>query len=98
MYKIIVYDTMTLTIEKKEMEQMKKKSFLYIIICIVILLLAAIIIGPILWWNSKSESPLKVWIIDKTVPTQTYREHMGLMWILNHNKVTNEKTNDYFQY
>lgn len=60
--------------------------------------LGAVLIGPVFWWNSLPESSLNVWVVDKTVPIPDYREHKGLMWILNHNKIIYSKTGDYFRY
>ncbi|MGC5326113.1 hypothetical protein ACPW7N_11610 [Brevibacillus sp. SYSU BS000544] len=39
-----------------------------------------------------------MWILDKTVPNQDYREHKGLMWALNHYKVLNKETGSSFRY
>lgn len=55
----------------------------------ILLTLAALLILaalPILLWFFKEEKVLDVAIIDKTVPNETYREHQGLSWLLNHNR------------
>lgn len=41
---------------------------------------------------------MDVWIVDKTVPNTDYREHNGLMWALNSQKVVSEKTGEAYQY
>jgi hypothetical protein len=46
----------------------------------IILLLA---LSPWLAWFLQPVRPLAVLIVDKTVPTTSYREHKGLMWVLN---------------
>ena len=33
--------------------------------------------------------------MDKTVPNQSYREHKGLVWILNNEKYVKNKNNPY---
>lgn len=52
---------------------------------VVILILA---ITPIALWYLDDEKPLNVAILDKTVPNETYREHLGVNWFLNHYKYT----------
>jgi hypothetical protein len=72
---------------------MKRKSIIsvmYIAIVVSTLLLLAVILGPALYWRSLPTTPLKVWIMDKTVPQPDYREHKGLMWILNYLKFSKE--------
>lgn len=56
------------------------------------LLIGLVLFGPVLIWNNLPGTPLSIWIVDKTVPLPDYREHKGLMWVLNHNKVLNETT------
>lgn len=50
---------------------------------------AFIVIGtPILIWFLDDKTPLNVAILDKTVPNESYREHLGVNWFLNHYKYT----------
>ncbi|MGD8192836.1 hypothetical protein ACQCN2_22990 [Brevibacillus ginsengisoli] len=64
-----------------------------------ILIGAAIVIAlPYIVWQLRPSHPLSVWILDKTVPNQEYREHKGLMWALNHFKVLNKVTGTSFAY
>ncbi|MDN5293215.1 MAG: hypothetical protein PWQ31_520 [Eubacteriales bacterium] len=72
----------------------RKKWYLFI----VPLVLAVIVSGPFLWWYALPVRPLQVIILDKTVPDRTYREHRGLMWILNHRKRFNRNTGKPFRY
>ncbi|MUT65691.1 hypothetical protein [Paenibacillus sp. NEAU-GSW1] len=58
-----------------------------IIVIIVVIVLAALL-TPIVWWYAEDEKPLNVAILDKTVPNETYREHLGVNWFLNHYKYT----------
>ena len=46
---------------------------------IIVLLLLA----PWLAWFLQPTRPLAVLVVDKTVPVANYREHKGLMWVLN---------------
>ncbi len=70
---------------------------IYIAILIVVLL----IVTPIVGWFLLPSKQLNVAIIDKTVPNEQYREHLGVTWALNHfkyehsNGMYNEET-DYF--
>ncbi len=59
-----------------------------------ILLLGLIVLlffSPRIYWHFKAERPIDIAIIDKTVPTDDYREHLGLFWVLTNEKIT--KTN-----
>lgn len=71
---------------------------LYIGGIVLSIMIGLVMFGPIVWWNNMPDTPLNIWIVDKTVPTPDYREHKGLMWILNHNKVINEKTGKELRY
>lgn len=72
-----------------------------VIIAIVFVLC---ICSPRLYWQWKEEKPLELLIIDKTVPTDSYREHLGLNWFLTNEKITKQngelydKTLDYYGY
>ena len=65
---------------------------------ILSIMVVLILFGPVLIWNNLPATPLNVWIVDKTVPVPDYREHKGLMWLLNHNKIVSEKTGETFSY
>lgn len=80
---------------------MKRKIaivILFISICLIFLGGVSAGVIPIWYWNQLPSEPLNVWIVDKTVPVPDYREHKGLMWVLNHNKITYEKTGKSFKY
>ncbi|WP_033542705.1 hypothetical protein [Planococcus sp. CAU13] len=57
--------------------------------------LLLLLLLPLLIWWLQEEKPLKVAIIDKTVPTESYREHKGLPWILNHDRYGKEDGSRY---
>ncbi|MFI8687914.1 hypothetical protein [Rossellomorea sp. NPDC077527] len=63
------------------MTKLKSYSFVLFIVGIVLLISA-----PFWLWQVKGEKDLDLLIIDKTVPDTTYREHKGLMWLLNQQK------------
>lgn len=72
---------------------MKRKSLIsvmYITIIVSTMILLAVLIGPAIYWRSIPATPLNVWIVDKTVPQPDYREHKGLMWVLNYLKFSKE--------
>lgn len=52
-----------------------------------IILVMAVTASPFLIWQLKKPTDLNMLVIDKTVPDQTFREHQGLMWMLNQAKV-----------
>lgn len=84
--------------------QVKRKRFVLVMLILILatlllsLVLLAVLVGPVLLWRSQPEQPLQVWIVDKTVPVPDYREHKGLMWVLNHNKYTNIQTREPFAF
>ncbi|MBI4857370.1 MAG: hypothetical protein HY818_11590 [Acetobacterium woodii] len=62
------------------------------------LVLFGIFIMPFLIWNNLASTPMNVWVVDKTVPDTSYREHKGLMWALNSEKVVLESTGNPLRY
>ncbi|GKV68855.1 hypothetical protein NCCP2716_13530 [Sporosarcina sp. NCCP-2716] len=56
---------------------------LYIIAAVLLLLLLL----PFVIWTVKPEKELSIAVIDKTVSDDTYREHLGMTWLLNYLKV-----------
>ncbi|MDR6879350.1 hypothetical protein [Bacillus sp. 3255] len=80
---------------------MKRSWTQWVVVLFIIIAAAA---TPMAAWKWKSSQVLNVAILDKTVPDTTYREHKGLMWLLNYFKyVQNDRTaysiaNDYFGY
>lgn len=52
-----------------------------------VMVVLVLMIIPITWWYLEDEKQLNVAIIDKTVPNESYREHLGgVNWFLNHYK------------
>jgi hypothetical protein len=68
------------------------RNFLFMISLILLFL---VITAPFLLWQLKSKSELDVLIVDKTVPDQTFREHKGLMWLLNQEKYVRSNGQSY---
>jgi hypothetical protein len=71
--------------KKREFSATKIAGVLFILIVFVILVL------PMILWSLQPYHKLNVWILDKTVPTQEYREHQGTMWALNYYRITDKK-------
>jgi hypothetical protein len=46
-----------------------------------------ILLAPVIHWHLKAPRRLNVFILDKTVPEPSRREHAGLVWLLNHRKI-----------
>lgn len=63
---------------------------------ISIIFIISLYVMPTVIWHTKSENNLSVAIINKTVPDNTYREHKGIHWLLNHFKIKNTLTGNYF--
>ncbi|WP_042462849.1 hypothetical protein [Neobacillus dielmonensis] len=63
---------------------MKRPTYLLIYAIAFVLLLTS----PFWLWFLQGSKELNVLIMDKTVPNQSYREHKGLVWVLNHSKYT----------
>lgn len=66
------------------------KRFYIFLICAVL-----IIAIPIVLWFIEPEKKLNIAIIDKTVPDETHREHLGITWLLNHLKYMNNQDEEY---
>ncbi|WP_286947939.1 hypothetical protein [Acetobacterium sp. UBA5834] len=60
--------------------------------------LVAVFVMPFIIWNSQASTPLNIWVVDKTVPDTSYKEHKGLMWALNSEKVVLESTGNPLRY
>ncbi|MFD2129922.1 hypothetical protein ACFSKI_01445 [Pseudogracilibacillus auburnensis] len=63
---------------------MKRKGIFFI--CLMSCLF--IFSSPFWLWKLQPSKHVNVLIIDKTVPDTSYREHKGLIWLLNHLKFT----------
>lgn len=50
---------------------------------------------PIIIWFLQEEKIVNIAIIDKTVPSESYREHKGLTWLLNHQRYVSEPGETY---
>ena len=51
--------------------------------------------SPTIYWHLKPETTIDVTVIDKTVPSTDYREHLGLFWVLTNYKATKPSGADY---
>ena len=67
---------------------MKRFYSVLIIVCLIVAI-------PIVLWFLGPEKKLSIAIIDKTVADDSYREHLGITWLLNHFKYTNLKGEKY---
>jgi hypothetical protein len=63
--------------------QMTKKSKIIIGGIVLLFLLFS---APMWLWMAQPAKERNVLILDKTVPDQSYREHKGIIWLLNHLK------------
>lgn len=75
--------------EKKKKRKLEKRYIIIgVIVTIAIIGLILLLSSPVLLWKNKAENDLKVFVIDKSVPNELYREHAALFWVLNHNKTS----------
>lgn len=65
---------------------------------LAILSVIAAISVPYVYWYNKPAKTLQAVILDKTVPVSNYREHKGLVWILNNLKLTKNSEGSIFDY
>lgn len=63
----------------------------YIIASILLLLF----FSPTIYWHLKPETSIDITVIDKTVPSADYREHLGLFWVLTNYKATKPSGGNY---
>lgn len=61
-----------------------RKSFLFLTAMLILFIV------PIMLWFFQNEKVVNIAIVDKTVPTESYREHKGLTWLLNHHRYVPE--------
>ncbi|MGG4489936.1 hypothetical protein [Metabacillus idriensis] len=66
---------------------MNKKGLFYTAACLLLIILLS---APFWLWRMEQSEELNVLIIDKTVVDDSYREHKGIVWLLN----TMKKTQD----
>ncbi|WML49753.1 hypothetical protein RCG23_07370 [Neobacillus sp. PS3-34] len=65
----------------------------YLIIYSILFVIA--ITNPFWLWRVEHSKNLNVLIVDKTVPDKTYREHQGLVWVLNNEKYIKSNQKEY---
>ena len=71
---------------------------------VVLIVFVAVFSAPLVVWQFQEKQVLNVAILDKTVPDTTYREHKGLIWLLNYFKYVKKDMTaysdeqDYFGY
>ncbi|HPJ12424.1 MAG TPA: hypothetical protein PLV00_03385, partial [Caldisericia bacterium] len=77
--------------KKTDFSETRIAGIIFALVALVILIL------PVALWSLQPYHKLNVWILDKTVPTQEYREHRGAMWALNYYRIT-DKNIDHTHY
>jgi hypothetical protein len=63
-----------------------KKNIILRVLTITLLTLLSIFVLSLIIWFVKPKNELKVFILNKTVPTQQRYDHRALTWVLNHEK------------
>jgi len=78
------------------------KKVLVVILNLIIVwlfaLLGFLLIYPYAAYKNTESTSMNIWIIDKTVPNTDFREHKGLLWLLNNEKIISQKTGELFEY
>ncbi|MED4227573.1 hypothetical protein [Neobacillus cucumis] len=69
------------------------KKSIYLVVYSILLLV--VVTSPFWLWKLQPAKNLNVLIVDKTVPNTSYREHKGLVWILNNAKYFKNGTTPY---
>jgi hypothetical protein len=64
-------------------------------IIVGVLLTIFLLILPYILWHFTEARNLNIFVMDKTVPTDNYREHKGLFWLVNHEKITKRSGEPY---
>ncbi|WP_043931423.1 hypothetical protein [Bacillus sp. EB01] len=75
------------------MKLLTNKPRSYVVLFTLFFLTA--VTAPFWLWQLEPSKQLDVAIIDKTVPDESYREHNGLVWILNNEKYKNDDSERY---
>lgn len=60
--------------------------------------IVALLLSPWLTWFLQRPRPLAVLVVDKTVPVANYREHKGLMWVMNRFRFVDPAIGEPFRY
>lgn len=68
-----------------------------IVFFILIIFFIGLLTSPFWLWKLKDTKELNVLIMDKTVPDSSYREHEGLVWILNNQKYVKNRNDSYIK-
>lgn len=83
--------------KKNNLNKYREKA-LWKRIVITSIIILSIIVMPFAIWSFKKPHFINVLILDKTVPDKSYREHKGLVWILNNLKYFNKNSEKAFDY
>ncbi len=72
------------------------RNFMTQIVLVIMFIIIVSSIGILtIGWRFIEEKPLNVTILDNTVPDKTFREHRGLIWLLNNQKYIKEDNSQY---
>lgn len=71
-----------------------KKGLLILFLAIITILIGL----PWILWQLEAQKELDVTILNKTVPDNSYREHTGLMWLLNNQKYVKKDSLSSYDY
>ncbi len=67
-----------------------KRIMIGILLCLILFLCT-----PFMAWWAEDSKQVELVVVDKTVPQDDYREHLGLFWVLDHLKVERADGSNY---
>ncbi len=77
---------------KNRSKEYVKATFLWVFGIFVFVFFAILVASPFILWIAQPYRQLDVWVVDKTVPYPDFREHSGLFWLLNNEKISKPGT------
>lgn len=69
-----------------------KVSLFWVFGIFIFVLFTVLITSPFILWIMQPYRQLDIWVVDKTVPYPDFREHAGLFWLLNNEKISKPGT------
>lgn len=78
---------------KTRSKEYVRASLLWILGICVFVVFTGLVSAPFILWIMQPYRQLDIWVVDKTVPYPDFREHAGLFWLLNNEKIAKPGAN-----
>ncbi len=62
---------------------------------VLFFILIPVIVASFVFWYIQNDREYNVFVLDKTVPNDSYSEHKSLFWLLNYHKIVNKAHKSY---